>query len=129
STTLPYRELTEADTGRFPVYDNTEVTEIPAGSDRPVTRPDGPTPGSAARAGGGGDYLSNEIAYRATLLRDRLGLAKLPGGHLHTPVLQFGAGNTDPATGGVTDPEFERNRADIVRQVRELVRTAVGAAP
>ncbi|MFJ1593768.1 pyroglutamyl peptidase [Kitasatospora albolonga] len=129
STTLPYRELTEADTGRFPVYDNTEVTEIPAGADRPVTRPDGPTPGSAARAGGGGDYLSNEIAYRATLLRDRLGPAKLPGGHLHTPVLQFGAGNTDPATGGVTDPEFERNRADIVRQVRALVRTAVGAAP
>ncbi|MFB8107358.1 pyroglutamyl peptidase [Streptomyces sp. NPDC056007] len=128
STTLPYRTLTEAGTGRFPVYDNTEVTEIPAGATQPVTRPDGPTPGSTARAGGGGDYLSNEIAYRVTLLRDRLGLSKLPGGHLHTPVLQFGAGNTDPATGGVTDPEFERNRSDIVRQVRELVKRAVGTA-
>ncbi|WP_069737212.1 MULTISPECIES: pyroglutamyl peptidase [unclassified Streptomyces] len=127
STTLPYRQLTEADTGRFPVYDNTEVTEIPAGGTQPVTRPDGPTPGSAARAGGGGDYLSNEIAYRVTLLRDRLRLPGLPGGHLHTPVLRFGAENTDPQTGTVTDPDFERNRADIVDQVRELVRTAVTA--
>ncbi|MEV7658101.1 pyroglutamyl peptidase [Streptomyces anulatus] len=126
TTTLPYRQLTEAETGRFPVYDNTEVTEIPAGGTQPVTRPDGPTPGSASRAGGGGDYLSNEIAYRATLLRDRLGLPELPGGHLHTPVLGFGAGNTNPQTGTVTDPDFERNRTDIVSQVRELVRTAVG---
>ena len=128
STTLPYRQLTEAETGRFPVYDNTEVTEIPAGATQPVTRPDGPTPGSTARAGGGGDYLSNEIAYRATLLRDRMGLSTLPGGHLHTPVLQFGAGNENPATGEITDPGFERNRSDIVRQVRALVQTAVSAA-
>lgn len=128
STTLPYRQLTEVNTGRFPVYDNTEVTEVPAGGTQPVTRPHGPTPGSAARAGGGGDYLSNEIAYRVTLLRDRLGLPNLPGGHLHTPVLQFGAGNTHPRTGAVTDPDFERNRSDIVRQVRELVRTAVAVA-
>ncbi|AJE80687.1 hypothetical protein SLNWT_0311 [Streptomyces albus] len=128
STTLPYRQLTEADTGRFPVYDHTEVTEIPAGGTEPVVRPEGPTPGSTARAGGGGDYLSNEIAYRATLLRDRLGLPKLPGGHLHTPVLEFGAGNTDPATGAVTDPGFEKNRSDIVDQVRALVKTAVGTA-
>lgn len=126
TTTLPYRQLTEADTGRFPVYDNTEVTEIPAGGSQPVTRPDGPTAGSVSRAGGGGDYLSNEIAYRATLLRDRLVLPDLPGGHLHTPVLRFGAENTDPRTGTVTDPDFERNRADIVSQVRELVKTAVG---
>ncbi|MGW2489151.1 pyroglutamyl peptidase [Streptomyces sp. NPDC001606] len=129
TTTLPYRAITSAHTGRFPVYDHTEVTEIPAGSTEPVVRPDGPTPGSTARAGGGGDYLSNEIAYRATLLRDRLGLhGTLPGGHVHTPVLQFGAGNTDPA-GAVTDPEFERNRADIVEQVRSIVRVAVEAAP
>ncbi|MFJ9107650.1 pyroglutamyl peptidase [Streptomyces sp. NPDC102283] len=126
TTTLPYGRLTTADTGRFPVYDNTEVTEIPAGGTQPVTRPEGPTPGSVARAGGGGDYLSNEIAYRATLLRDRLGLPQLPGGHLHTPVLQFGAENTNPRTGVVTDPDFERNRSDIVGQVRELVRTALG---
>lgn len=122
ATTLPYREIVAADTGRFPVYDNTSVTEVPAGATTPVVRPDGPTPGSAARAGGGGDYLSNEIAYRATLLRDRLGLRELPGGHVHTPVLRFGAGNTT----GVSDPEFVRSRLDIVAQVRAIVTVAAG---
>ncbi|MFE1881484.1 pyroglutamyl peptidase [Streptomyces diastatochromogenes] len=128
TTTLPYAAITAADTGRFPVYDHTEVTEIPAGGADPVVRPDGPTTGSTARAGGGGNYLSNEIAYRATLLRDRLGLHDtLPGGHVHTPVLQFGTGNTDPATGTVTDPEFVRNRLDIIAQVRSIVTVAAGA--
>ncbi|GHD22256.1 hypothetical protein GCM10010313_56830 [Streptomyces violarus] len=121
TTTLPYRAIVAAETGRFPVYDNTSVTEIPAGGTQPVVRPDGPTPGSTARQGGGGDYLSNEIAYRATLLRDRLGLHdRLPGGHVHTPVLQFGAGNTTE----VTDPEFVRNRLDIIAQVRAILKAA-----
>ncbi|MEU6986165.1 pyroglutamyl peptidase [Streptomyces sp. NPDC046324] len=124
ATTLPYASIVAADTGRFPVRDNTAVTEIPAGGTGPVVRADGPTPGSTARAGGGGDYLSNEIAYRATLLRDRLGLRELPGGHVHTPVLQFGAGNADPATGAVTDPEFVRNRLDIIDQVRAIIAVA-----
>ncbi|MEU8733156.1 pyroglutamyl peptidase [Streptomyces tendae] len=129
TTTLPYAAITAAATGRFPVYDNTSVTEIPAGATEAVVRPDGPTPGSTAREGGGGNYLSNEIAYRATLLRDRLGLhGTLPGGHVHTPVLPFGAGNTDPATGAVTDPEFVRNRLDIVAQTRAIVGVAVSAA-
>ncbi|MFI6929473.1 pyroglutamyl peptidase [Streptomyces sp. NPDC050287] len=128
TTTLPYAKIVAADTGRFPVYDNTKVTEIPAGGTEPVVRPDGPTPGSSAREGGGGNYLSNEIAYRATLLRDRLGLHDvLPGGHVHTPVLQFGAGNTDPATGTVTDPEFVRNRLDIIAQVRSILAVAAGS--
>ncbi|WP_329277464.1 pyroglutamyl-peptidase I family protein [Streptomyces sp. NBC_01451] len=129
STTLPYKAIVAANTGRFPVYDNTSVTEIPAGGTDPVVRADGPTDGSTARAGGGGNYLSNEIAYRATLLRDRLGLgATLPGGHVHTPVLQFGTGNTDPATGAVTDPEFVRNRLDIIAQVRSILTVAVDAS-
>lgn len=124
TTTLPYAAITAARTGRFPVYDHTEVTEIPAGGTEAVVRADGPTPGSTARAGGGGDYLSNEIAYRATLLRDRLGLHDgLPGGHVHTPVLQFGAGNTTE----VTDPEFVRNRVDIIDQVRAIVTVAADA--
>ncbi|MEU3616565.1 pyroglutamyl peptidase [Streptomyces sp. NPDC006872] len=134
TTTLPYPAIVAADTGRFPVYDNTSVTEIPAGGTSqafgtgggtaPVVRPDGPTAGSTARAGGGGNYLSNEIAYRATLLRDRLGLHdSLPGGHVHTPVLQFGAGNTTE----VTDAEFVRNRLDIVAQVRAILTVAVSA--
>ncbi|MEU0048328.1 pyroglutamyl peptidase [Streptomyces sp. NPDC006309] len=128
STTLPYAAVVADRTGRFPVYDHTQVTEIPAGGTDPVVRPDGPSPGSTARAGGGGDYLSNEIAYRVTLLRDRLGLHDtLPGGHVHTPVLTFGTGNTDPATGAVTDPGFVRNRLDIIAQVRSIVTVAAGA--
>ncbi|MFC8344956.1 pyroglutamyl peptidase [Streptomyces sp. NPDC057280] len=124
TTTLPYKAIVAAATGRFPVYDNTSVTEIPAGATDPVVRPDGPTAGSTARAGGGGDYLSNEIAYRATLLRDRLGLHdRLPGGHVHTPVLQFGSGNTTE----VTDPQFVANRLDIIAQVRAILTVAVSA--
>ncbi|MBL1117690.1 pyroglutamyl peptidase [Streptomyces sp. 110] len=125
TTTLPYEKIVTANTGATPVYDHTEVTEIPAGATTPVVRPNGPTPGSTARAGGGGDYLSNEIAYRATLLRDAVGL-KAPGGHLHTPVLQFGPGNTDPATGQVTDPDFVHNREAITVQVRSIL-TVVAA--
>ncbi|WNO74731.1 pyroglutamyl peptidase [Streptomyces sp. AM8-1-1] len=123
TTTLPYAAIVAAKTGPFPVFDNTAVTEIPAGSTTPVARPDGPTPGSTARAGGGGDYLSNEIAYRATLLRDRLGL-KIPGGHVHTPVLQFDAANTTE----ITDPVFVKNRLEIIAQVREIIRVAADAS-
>jgi hypothetical protein len=75
-----------------------------------------------ARAGGGGDYLSNEIAYRATLLRDALGLTT-PGGHLHTPVLEFGPGNTTE----LTDPVFEQNQRDIVTQIRAVLKVALEA--
>jgi pyrrolidone-carboxylate peptidase len=128
STTLPHAAIVAANTGRFRVVDNTEVTEIPAGGTQEVVRPDGPTPGSTARQGAGGNYLSNEIAYRATLLRDRLGLHDtLPGGHVHTPVLQFGTGNTDPASGTVTDPQFLQNRQDIITQVRAILTVAVNA--
>ncbi|MFF1709196.1 pyroglutamyl peptidase, partial [Streptomyces sp. NPDC058268] len=103
---------------------------VPAGAAVPPggAPPAGPTDGSTAREGGGGNYLSNEIAYRATLLRDRLGLHdRLPGGHVHTPILQFGTGNTDPATGKITDPEFVRNRLDIIAQVRQILTTAMNA--
>ncbi|UKY50037.1 pyroglutamyl peptidase [Streptomyces inhibens] len=123
ATSLPYARIVAAGTGPYPVVDHTAVTEIPAGDTEPVERPDGPTPGSTARAGGGGDYLSNEIAYRATLLRDAVRPA-LPGGHLHTPVLEFGAGNTDPSSGRVTDPDFVRNRVAITDQVRAIVTVA-----
>jgi len=120
-TTLPYAQIVAANTGRFPVFDHTSVVEIPAGQTDPVTQPNGPTPGSTARQGGGGNYLSNEISYRTTLLRDALGL-HIPGGHLHTPVLQFAADNTTE----LTDPVFEANQRDIVDQVRNVLVVAAG---
>ncbi|CAL9340230.1 Pyrrolidone-carboxylate peptidase [Nocardiopsis dassonvillei] len=100
-STLPLQEIADSVDG--PVVVNTEVTEIPAGATEPVVRPDGPTPGSAARSGGGGDYLSNEIAYRNTLLRDRAG-SSAPAGHVHLP-----------RTGSVDE------HAPVLARVREIV--------
>ncbi|HEV2783232.1 MAG TPA: pyroglutamyl peptidase [Actinophytocola sp.] len=120
-TTLPFADIVATPTGRFPVFDNTTVVEIPAGATDPVTQPNGPTPGSEARQGGGGNFLSNEIAYRTTLLRDAV-RADVPGGHIHTPVLTFAPGNTTE----ITDPTFIRNRTDIITQVRTIVLVAAG---
>ncbi|HEU5472451.1 MAG TPA: pyroglutamyl peptidase [Actinophytocola sp.] len=118
-TTLPFATIVAAPTGRFPVFDNTAVVEIPAGATAPVTSPTGPTPGSVARQGGGGNFLSNEISYRTTLLRDALHTTT-PGGHLHTPVLRFAEGNTTE----ITDPTFIQNRTDIINQVRTILTVA-----
>ncbi|MDE3723521.1 pyroglutamyl peptidase [Nocardiopsis sp. N85] len=118
-SSLDRAAIVEATDGApFPVFDNTMVVEIPEGETEEVVRWDGPTPGSRARAGGGGDYLSNEIAYRNTLLRDATGRDVLAG-HVHTPVLSFGPGDE------VTDPEFEENRAAIVGQVEDVIAAAV----
>ena len=121
STTLPYQQLVAANPGPFPLFDHTAVWEIPAGGTTEVRSPDGPTPGSTARDGGGGSYLSNEIAYRATLLRDAVG-AEIPVGHLHQPVLDFGPANT----GETTDPVFEQNRLNIIDQTRAILLLAAG---
>ncbi|SCK47071.1 hypothetical protein [Streptomyces sp. WMMB 322] len=127
TTTLPYRDIVAARTGDFPVRDNTAVTEIPAGASEPVQRPDGPTPGSTARAGGAGNFLANEIAYRTTLLRDGLRLG-IPAGNVHTPLLSFGPDDTDPATGRITDPFLVRERLAITRQTRAIIEVAAGSA-
>ncbi|MER7757484.1 pyroglutamyl peptidase [Kitasatospora sp. NPDC097643] len=118
-TTLPTDTMTTVQQP-YPVLLNTAVTEIPAdGAGTPVDREDGPTPGSRAVAGGGGGYLSNEVAYRSNRLR--LDLAPtLPGGHLHTPVLTGLPAQQDR----LTAPEFERNEAAIGDQVREILRGA-----
>lgn len=126
----PIDAMVAAGTMPFPVNDNRTVTEVPAGTSAgPVTTScpaapspgttvtTGPTPGSLARAGGGGNYLSNEIAYRATLLRDATGL-DVPGGHIHTPVLE----GLDPAKPDeLTNATFEKNRSAINNQIRQLV--------
>lgn len=95
--------------GTFPVNINRVVTEIPAGSTEPVTRED-PTPGSTALAGGGGDYLSNESAYRTTALRDALE-ADTKQGHIHVPVL----------SGDASGEPLAEMRSDIVSQTLALV--------
>ncbi len=117
-TTLPTDAMTAVQQP-YPVLLNTPVTEIPAGATDPVVPSDGPTPGSRAVAGGGGGYLSNEVAYRSNRLR--LDLAPdLPGGHLHTPVLTGLPTDQDR----LTAPEFEQNEAAIADQVRAILSSA-----
>jgi hypothetical protein len=121
-SSLPWRAVADGADGEFLVHGNTEVTEVPADGGAPVVRPDGPTPGSLARKGGGGDYLSNEIAYRNTLLRDATG-RPVRAGHVHTPVLDL----DDDDPGVLTDGGFEADRAAIVAQLRRIVAVGVAA--
>ena len=79
-----------------------------------------------SRQGGGGDYLSNESAYRNTLLRDVFGL-DIPAGHIHVPVMTNFFGGTANTGGGVrddnaiTDARFEAYRTAIVAQTKALL--------
>ncbi|AZM87194.1 pyroglutamyl peptidase [Streptomyces sp. W1SF4] len=118
-TTLPADAVTTAVQAPYPVLLNSDVTEIPAGGTAPVDRTDGPTPGSRAVAGGGGGYLSNEVAYRSNRLRAELA-PQLPGGHLHTPVLTGLPADSQLLTG----PEFERNESAITAEVRSVLEHA-----
>ncbi|ADG75753.1 conserved hypothetical protein [Cellulomonas flavigena DSM 20109] len=101
----------------FPSCDSADVEYVDQREDTypPTVEPTPPPEGSCALSGGGGTYLSNESAYRNTLLRDRAGL-DIPAGHIHTPDMQHFA--TDVA---VTDATFEAWRDAIVAQSRELV--------
>lgn len=79
--------------------------------------PPNPLEINCARAGGGGNYLSNESAYRNTLLRDVYNLS-IPAGHIHTPIMTefaFGSGSK------ITDSTFEARRTSIVGQARRLI--------
>ncbi|QQQ76372.1 hypothetical protein IOD16_36065 [Saccharothrix sp. 6-C] len=119
-TTLPHQRMVDAGTTPFPVRYNREFCEWPLGTvpgtGTPSCRTDEPTPGAAAAAGSGGDYLSNESMYRANRLRLGLSATTTAGGHLHTPVLGQPA---DPAA--LTDAAFEHDRRAIVDQVVALV--------
>lgn len=126
-STLPMAKISAAAAGRYPVVRNTEVSYAlgsdPAtstGCDLPklasVTTTAEPPAGARARQGAGGDYLSNEIGYRVTLVRDR-SAAPVPGGHLHTPVL-----DGLPADRAVTEsPAYRENLRAILAQGRSVV--------
>jgi hypothetical protein len=145
ASTLPMAQLIRADTGAsvprppgdtwpdpsvaFGVVWHTNYTEFPdcASTDRvtrnnpppsaypPPTAPIPPDPGSCSYSGGGGNYLSNESAYRNTLLRDRMGL-DIPAGHIHTPDMQHFETSFDPSDG-----TFDAWRLAIVAQAGNLI--------
>nr|WP_244958602.1 hypothetical protein [Pseudoalteromonas fuliginea] len=94
--------------GPYKVIDNHEVTTLEktykAGSY-------GELKNSIAVNGGGGGYLSNEIAYRSIRLRDVLN-SSIPTGHIHTPrIQQF-------------EPETE---AKIVKQIKAMLEQSLVA--
>ncbi|HEV3358077.1 MAG TPA: hypothetical protein VG247_14880 [Pseudonocardiaceae bacterium] len=126
-TTLPYQQMVSAQTGSYPVIYHQlfcvwpDPTKPGQGAEQCSTS-GAPAPGAAAASGGGGDYLSNESMYRANRLRIGLGLTSLPGGHLHTPVLN------NPA-GVLTSPQFESDRQSIVDQTLNIVQAAGEAVP
>lgn len=126
-TTLPYQQMVAAQTGSYPVIYHQLFCVWPdpakpgQGTEQ-CANSGAPAPGAAAASGGGGDYLSNESMYRANRLRIGLGLTTLPGGHVHTPVLN------NPA-GVLTSPQFESDRKAIVDQTVNIVLAAGAAVP
>ena len=86
----------------------------------PQTPPDA---GSCSYSGGGGNYLSNESAYRNTLLRDRMGL-DIPAGHIHTPSMQHFETDFNPS-----DATFDTWRLAIVHQGQNLIHVVADYAP
>ncbi|MEV6490389.1 hypothetical protein AB0M20_17440 [Actinoplanes sp. NPDC051633] len=124
-TTLPYQAMISAGTTPWPVRLNPQICEWAAG-DRPTgpvtCKTTGPTPGSQAQSGGGGNYLSNESMYRSNRLRLALGATDVPGGHLHISALVYPA---DPLV--LIDQAFAADRAQTIEQTMALVKAA-GAA-
>jgi pyrrolidone-carboxylate peptidase len=124
-TTLPYQQMVAAQTGSYPVIYHQLFCvwpdpTMPGQGTEQCADSGAPAAGAAAASGGGGDYLSNESMYRANRLRIGLGLTTLPGGHVHTPVLN------NPA-GVLTNAQFESDRKSIVDQTVNIVQAA-GAA-
>ena len=105
---LPARAMA-ATPGRWPVRDNRRVTSLERGPLTPRSLAE--LKDDTAVAGSGGGYLSNEVAYRALKLRQRLG-ATFAVGHLHAPRVDG------------YDADAER---EMVGQIRGLVAAAVAA--
>jgi hypothetical protein len=105
-----YTEFPDCTSTRQVTRNNPPPTDYP-----PPTAPTPPDPGSCSYSGGGGNYLSNESAYRNTLLRDRLGL-HIPAGHIHTPDMQHFETAFNPSDG-----TFDAWRLAIVGQARNLI--------
>ena len=116
-TDLPVKAMKAIDSGSYRVKINHEITERDPATGEEHTTTEGPTPGYEAVSGSPGDYLSNEIAYRATLLRDAVNASNV-GGHVHTPVLGV------PHRHRISDRGFVSRREAIVEQTRALVRAA-----
>jgi pyrrolidone-carboxylate peptidase len=95
-----------------PTPGETTVEEVPAGKKAPVRSATGPTPGSTAVRGSGGNFLSNEIFYRVGLLQLGQG-THIKFGHLHVPFLS------------PTMPDYATRRDQIVHRVEQILTAAL----
>jgi pyrrolidone-carboxylate peptidase len=122
STTLPTAAMQAAGEGEaYPVVIDKHVMQLkPPNTVR--ESPDGPTEGWHAVQGGGGGYLSNEVAYRVTRLVLESGQA-LPSGHLHTPELQFDPANSTE----ISDPTLTANRNAISAETERILLAGVSS--
>jgi pyrrolidone-carboxylate peptidase len=126
-TTLPLASMQVSMPFPWSLCTHVKLTEVPNPGGTPVTRPSdnlteqcslalanspGPTAGWIASAGSGGGFLSNEIAYRVTELRDRL-VVTVPAGHVHVPAMSL-----SPTPG---------ERSPIVLKYREILAAAIAA--
>ncbi len=113
---LPFPTMAGAEGGAYPVVLNSSVIQLlPGGLPQEAAEP---APEAVAVAGGGGGYLSNEIAYRNTLLLAGAAGPTL-GGHVHTPVLPL------PPDVELTGVEMAQARSDIIAQFVELLETGL----
>ncbi len=122
-TTLPEAAIRTALGRSAPLPGEVEATEMPRGQTTPRTftpATGGPSAGSIAITGSGSDYLSNEIMYRTTLIRDRSANKTVPVGHLHTPILSL-------PKSGIADPAFEKQRNDIINAIRKILTEVLAA--
>lgn len=71
--------------GDWTINDNNKVTTLSRGSFAASSLAE--LQNETSVEGSGGGYLSNEISYRAILLKDQLN-STIPTGHIHTPRLQ-----------------------------------------
>jgi hypothetical protein len=113
-TTLPVEDMVQANA----VVDTKCVEKPGGGASVDCVGGEGPRVGvnTIAVEGSGGGFLSNEIAYRVTRLRDAMNL-NLPVGHIHTP--------NAPAPSGPGDPGY----GAIITGFPTLLERAVGATP
>jgi FG-GAP-like repeat len=112
-TTLPVDFMPVA--SPYPTVISTDIVEKLGGNSN--TRTDGPTVGSTSIEGSGGGFLSNEIAYRVTLMRETMAGTFLPAGHVHTPDLP-------PAT-SIPDGGADTARDRITAEYQQILGNAI----
>ncbi|MHC0445865.1 pyroglutamyl-peptidase I family protein [Flavobacterium sp. 3-218] len=92
-TTLPLSQMIPGSlTNKRVVYNQRYVSDQSeqgyTPEDSGIEKLNAPSPGEIAEEGSGGTYLSNEIFFRVSVLRNHLNLNdSLKSGHLHVPVL------------------------------------------